>query len=125
MDTPTIVDPKATSPYFTSRKVNIARIGRPKGANNKVGADAKWCIQEVFRLRGGVTGMKAWADAFPSEFYQAYIRALVPRATEATKGEGIRVVIYNHAEHGSDKGAEVLKVELDQAEDVSTSQADM
>lgn len=99
--------------------------GRPKGAKNKLNADAKWIVNEAVRLNGGLEWITAWMKANPDLAIPMWCRAMVPRATEATKGEGIRVVIYNHAEHGRDKGAEALNVELAQAEDVSTTQAVM
>ena len=57
--------------------------GRPKGTLNKVGAQAKENILEVFSRLGGVDKMVAWARRNKTEFYRMYAR-LVPTQVIAT-----------------------------------------
>jgi hypothetical protein len=52
-----------------------------------VSADAKTCVEEVFRLLGGVPAMKRWAEAEPSAFYAIYSK-LLPKAVDVTASGG-------------------------------------
>lgn len=50
--------------------------GRPKGAANKVSAQAKENIQAVFIRLGGTAEMARWAKANQTDFYKIYARLL-------------------------------------------------
>jgi hypothetical protein len=50
--------------------------GRPKGAKNILGGQAKENIAAVFTRLGGTAAMADWAKDNKSEFYKLYIRLL-------------------------------------------------
>ena len=63
--------------------------GRPVGAKNKIGAQCKANVIEVFDRLGGVGRMKAWAEDNLTEFYKLYAR-LIPTDITVTKRDDVR-----------------------------------
>lgn len=88
--------PRQPNSYIGSLKPQRDRrpSGRIKGQPNHQHTEAKWCLNEVFRLCGGIDGMLRWAKECPSEFYPLFIRAMVPKPLEiASDGQQITLVI--------------------------------
>jgi hypothetical protein len=54
---------------------------RPKGAPNKIGAQAKENIVAVFTRLGGTAAMAAWARRNQTELYRLYARLIPSEST--------------------------------------------
>jgi len=63
--------------------------GRPTGAKNKIGAQCKANVIEVFDKIGGIEGMVQWAQENRTEFYKLYAR-LIPTDITVTTRDDVR-----------------------------------
>ena len=79
---PTLLEKPPRQPYSFVGTLKTPGSGRKRGTPNQLHSDAKWCVNEVFRLCGGVDGMLRWAKESPSEFYPLFIRSMVPKPIE-------------------------------------------
>lgn len=77
--------------------------GRGSGLDNsnKTTRNARYYLDETFRLCGGVEGFAKWAKANPNEFYPLYIKARVPRplpqAEEDNGDTGVTIIIQGRS----------------------------
>ena len=55
--------------------------GRKRGSKNKITAEIRDNVVDVFEKLGGIEHMKEWAETHPNEFYRMYSR-LLPRPVE-------------------------------------------
>lgn len=69
--------------------------GRKIGTQDRWNTDARWQLDEVFRLCGGVEAMARWAKENPKEFYPAYIRARVPKPLEVPSEDSQVTIIIS------------------------------
>lgn len=67
--------------------------GRPKGAKNKVSADAKQTLEECFSRLGGIDFMTVWAQENPDGFFKLWGK-LVPTGVQLEQtGPGLEEML--------------------------------
>ena len=92
--TTTIVSDIPASSY-TGQLPPARTSGRKAGSLNVTTRTAKDCLQECFRLAGGVEAMVKWAKESPSEFFPLYIRALVPKPLDVSSEDSQVTIIIS------------------------------
>lgn len=68
-------------------------MARPKGAKNKVGANAKDNIIAVFVRLGGTAKMAQWAEENLTEFYRLYARLVPTEVAGKVEHEVTKVIV--------------------------------
>jgi hypothetical protein len=96
---PTTLITELTPVTYQGQQPATRTHGRGSGTDNSnhTTRNARYYLDETFRLCGGVEGFTQWAKSHPNEFYPLYIKARVPRPlpqAEDENGEaGVTIII--------------------------------